>query len=57
MKMTLKMDFAMMQVLHELLDFVSLFRYTYCDRFMSCDENMLERTLQWKSQQQKGQQL
>ena len=36
----------MMQVLHELLDFVSLFRYTYCDRFMYCDENMLERTLQ-----------
>ena len=43
----------MLQVLHELWDFVSLFRYTGCDRFMSCDENMLERTHQWKSQQQK----
>ena len=47
----------MLQVLHELWDFVSLFRYTCCDRFMSCDEHMLERTHQWKSQQQKGQQL
>ena len=29
----------MLQVFHELWDFVSLFRYTCCDRFMSCNEN------------------
>ena len=29
--------------------------YTCCDRFMPCGENMLEKTHQWKSQQQKGQ--
>ena len=40
----LQLDFAMLQVLHELWDFVSLFRYICCDRFMSCDEHMLERT-------------
>ena len=30
----------MLQDLHELLDFVSFFRYTCCDRFMSCDGNI-----------------
>jgi len=41
-----QLDFAMLQVLHELWDFVSLFRYICCDRFMSCDEHMLEKTHQ-----------
>jgi len=50
------MDFAMLQVLHELWDFVSYFRYTCCDSLMS-DGNMLLRTHQWKFQQQKGQTL
>ena len=34
----------MLQVLHELWDFVILSRYTHCDRFMYCEKNMLERT-------------
>ena len=40
--------FAMLQVLQSYGTFVIFFRYS-----ITCDENMLERTHQWKSQQQK----